>query len=246
MLLGNKGLLMFLSSDILDSLTLLRPWPKISMQPYRSKQVEKTIHFQSGNLNLVGLYREISDTHGAVITHPHPLYGGDMNNPVVESTTKVFWQQSISTLRFNFRGVGNSEGSFDNGQGEQKDVAAAIQFLIDSGVTTIYLAGYSFGSWALAQMKELPAEVQGMLFISPPIAMMPLAPSHKLPLLQFVVTGDEDEIAPPHLIEKEIGDWNPNALFQRIDFSDHFFFGYFQHLEAVLSTFIAKNWRLDP
>ena len=84
---------------------------------------------------------------GAVLCHPHPLYGGEMHNNVVSALAHAFQKENIATLRFNFRGVGRSEGSHDEGEAEREDVKAAVTALLDrQPVSTVVVAGYSFGS----------------------------------------------------------------------------------------------------
>lgn len=197
------------------------------------------ITFQSGSLLLEGLYNKMSDTEAAIITHPHPLYGGDMVNPVVESLMHSFKRKNYTTLRFNFRGTGGSEGTFQEGIGEGQDVLEAIRFLKKEGIRTIHIAGYSFGSWVLAHIDELPAEVVGMVFVSPPLALLPFKGKRSLPCLRLVITGEEDEIAPVDLIRDSIDEWNSDAHFEVIDFADHFYYGCFNRLEEVMHNYLT-------
>ena len=108
------------------------------------------ITFLSEEYEIEGLLNQRDEKKGVVVTHPHPLYGGDMNNMVVESIVHVYYMKGYSTLKFNFRGVGRSQGTYDNGLGEQKDVLSALSFLADMGMERIDLAGYSFGAWVNA------------------------------------------------------------------------------------------------
>ena len=108
---------------------------------------EEKVLFHSGDTQLEGLLEGASANSGAVITHPHPLYGGDMHNHVVGIIRQVYHQKGFTTLRFNFRGTGSSQGRYDNGKGEQADLIAAVNFLRKRGIDRIDLAGYSFGSW---------------------------------------------------------------------------------------------------
>jgi len=201
--------------------------------------MEEHITFTSNTLTLEGLCTKCSGTRGAVITHPHPHYGGDMSNPVVEALVRSFNRKSISTLRFNFRGTGRSEGTYDSGLGEGQDVMAAIRILAEQGITSIQLAGYSFGSWVIAHMPEMPVEVDGLIFVSPPLAFLPFREKRVLPLLQLVITGEDDEIAPVHLIRSSLQDWNPHARFKVIDYADHFYYGCFDALENAMHDYLS-------
>ena len=202
--------------------------------------MEKKIGFVSGALRLEGLCERKTGGRGVLVTHPHPLYGGEMTNPVVESVAAAFSSKGYSTLRFNFRGVGGSEGSYDNGRGEQDDVLAAADYFYKQGINSIHLVGYSFGAWILGQMDRYPAFVDGMTFISPPLALLPFPPRLQLPLLNLVITGEEDEIAPPQLVEPAVAGWNEKAQFACIEGADHFYFGSFRELESRIGDFLAS------
>lgn len=204
--------------------------------------METKVTFISENLMLEGMYNKLSENHGAIITHPHPLYGGDMSNPVVESLATSFNKKRYTTLRFNFRGVGNSQGKYDEGIGEQEDILAAVVFLLEQGITSIYLVGYSFGAWVLAKIKELPVEISGEIFVSPPTALLPYEKHLTFPLLKLVITGEDDEIAPVEMLENTVADWNPVCHFAIVDFADHFYYGCFKSLEKIVTDYLSNNF----
>ena len=131
--------------------------------------MEEKVTFLAGGLRLEGLLFEGNSDNGVVITHPHPQYGGDMYNPVVEATADAYRKAGWTTLRFNFRGSGQSEGSFDQGRGEQLDVLAAISYLQERGCHETDLAGYSFGAWinGLTFSRPSPPTLRRMIMISP-------------------------------------------------------------------------------
>jgi len=197
--------------------------------------METRITFHSGSLVLDGQISPHSRKQAAVITHPHPLYGGDLANPVVEAITQTYARKGITTLRFNFRGVGRSEGVYANGIGEQEDVLAAIDVLVKSGFRDIHLAGYSFGAWVNGHITSLPPEVSAMILVSPPVAFMDYSAAPAQPLLKLVITGSDDEIAPPEIIKGHLPNWNPESELVVIDDADHFFFSRFQQLEEALA-----------
>ena len=196
----------------------------------------KNIFFLSEDFEIEGVFNKRGQDKGVVITHPHPLFGGDMYNMVVETIVHAYQKKGYSTLKFNFRGVGRSQGRYDNGVGEQKDVLAAISFLADAGIKQIDLAGYSFGAWVSAQAVGKAGSVDNMVMISPPVGFLDFQPSISLNCLKFVVTGSQDDIAPAALIEKMLPKWNPNAQFELIDGADHFYGGYLESLETILSS----------
>lgn len=113
-----------------------------------------------------------SPAAGVVICHPHPLYGGDMDNPVVVRVQAVCAALGLATLRFNFRGVGGSGGTHGGGVGEQEDAAAALDALAKAvSAAPLVIAGYSFGAWVAALVGCRDARVAGMVLIAPPLAM---------------------------------------------------------------------------
>ena len=198
----------------------------------------KKITFLSEDYEIEGLFNKRDQDKGVVVTHPHPLYGGDMYNLVVETIVHVYYQKGYSTLKFNFRGVGKSQGGYDNGVGEQKDVLAAIAFLFETGIKQIDLAGYSFGAWVNAHAIREEAPVQNIMMVSPPVGFMDFQPTSAMSGLKFVVTGSRDDIAPVDIIRKTLPEWNPDARFEVIVGADHFYGGYLGQLESVLSSSI--------
>jgi len=173
------------------------------------------------------------------MAHPHPLYGGDMDNPVVTAVTKTFADKGCTTLRFNFRGVGNSRGEFADGRGEIDDLLAARNYLMELGKKEITLAGYSFGAWVIvnaAAAGKLDNNSDNLILISPPAAMLPFSETLKLPRLKLVITGKKDEIAPPDQVEKLSRNWNPAAKFAVINNCDHFFGGKLQDISSILEN----------
>jgi alpha/beta superfamily hydrolase len=194
--------------------------------------MEEQIFFTSGQLHIEGMVETASAVRGAVITHPHPLYGGDMDNPVVIALQRAYRRQGFSTLRFNFRGVGESEGRYDNGAGERRDVEAALGFLAGRGITAIDLAGYSFGSWVNAGVS---AGFQRMVMVSPPVAFISFDPPGPIPTLHLIVAGGRDDIAPARRISIYKDQWNPSAALDVLPDADHFYTGFLETLEDTIA-----------
>jgi uncharacterized protein len=200
--------------------------------------MEQRVAFYSGKYQLEGFLDFQSAEKGVIVTHPHSLYGGDMSNMVVELIIATFRNKGFSTLRFNFRGVGASQGSYSDGVGEAKDVCAAAQYLKAKKIRNISLAGYSFGAWVNASVKCDDVVFENMVMVSPPVAFMDFKPARPIDNLRLVVTGSRDEIAPPGQIEKCMPLWNPSAEFQIIDGADHFYWDHFRTLDKVLTSYI--------
>jgi hypothetical protein len=157
------------------------------------------VTFPSDGLMLEGILHRPAGTSlypAVAVCHPHPLYGGDMHNPVVVAICEGLCADGMGALRFNFRGVGGSGGSFGGGVEERRDVRAALDYLegnpaVDGG--RIGLAGYSFG--ALVALSAVDERVQGVAAVSPPLAMQDLS-GRELRCPPLFVFGGEDAIAP--------------------------------------------------
>lgn len=190
------------------------------------------ISFLSDGYILEGLLDLKSRNIGVVITHPHPLYGGDMYNYVVETIADAFRKKGYSTLRFNFRGVGESQGQYGEGVAERQDLISAIGFLSQQGIKTIDLAGYSFGAYINAHVGC--QNIRNMIMVSPPVNFIRFDGVKELPCLTLVISGDEDEFASPGEIHRLIPLWNPDARFDIVSDADHFYGGRLRELETLL------------
>jgi len=199
--------------------------------------MEERITLQSEIYDLEGLF-ELNGSSGLVVTHPHPLYGGQMDNPVVDSVRRIYRQHGYTTLRFNFRGTGNSQGRYADGIGEQADVRAAADYLFAAGQKEVALAGYSFGAWIIALTVQQEIPIKHLIMVSPPVGFIDFQGISAIPGLQLVITGSRDEIAPVKRIEQLLPSWNPAASFEVISGADHFYGGYLDQLERVLATHI--------
>jgi len=199
---------------------------------------EERVFFKSNGLKIEGLIIESQTRNGVVVTHPHPLYGGDMNNNVVESMVRAYGEKGYTTLRFNFRGVGRSEGGYDEGTGEQEDVRAAVAFLGGLGKTSIDLAGYSFGAWVNAQCIESLTDVKRMIMVSPPVNFLDFSFLEYSEKIRLVIAGSEDDIAPSAMIKDMIPVWNSEAEFDIIKGADHFYLGKTGEIEAIIGGLI--------
>jgi alpha/beta superfamily hydrolase len=202
--------------------------------------MESNIILNSEGFRLEGCLNLSGHSVGVVVTHPHPLFGGDMHNPVVVTIADTYAAHGYTTLRFNFRGTGESDGYFDDGKGEQQDVLAAHATLKNQGIEKVALAGYSFGAWVNARLNSGAADFSHMTMVSPPVAMLDFSSLQDLASLQFVVTGDRDDIAPFRTIQKLLPQWNPAAQLEVIPMLDHFYSGHLDRLRSVLAAFLQS------
>jgi hypothetical protein len=166
---------------------------------------------------------------GVVICHPHPLYGGDMENPVVERVAEVCADLGLATLRFNFRGVGRSAGVHGDGVTEQADVEAALARLrsVIGDTRPLAVAGYSFGAAVVATVAPRHAELAGVALIAPPLARLDgghFAGLNPLGSRLLIVAGGNDEICPAAALTR-LTETLPHATVHVIDGANHFFFG---------------------
>jgi alpha/beta superfamily hydrolase len=199
---------------------------------------EARVVFQSEGYGIEGRLHT-GGARAVVITHPHPLYGGDMENDVVTSIAGAYQRAGFTTLRFNFRGVGHSEGRYGDGVGEQEDVCAAVAELKQRGHSDVELSGYSFGTWVNALCAGTRLAGIRMTMVAPPTAFMDFGAVSHLAGLQAVITGSRDDIAPPDMLQRLTAHWHPEARLAIVAGADHFFFGYLEALTAELAKVIG-------
>lgn len=169
--------------------------------------MEEHITFPVGDttLTLEGLLSTSPQTPamGAVLCHPHPLYGGEMHNNVVSALANAFQKENIATLRFNFRGVGHSEGKHDEGVAECQDVEAAVTALLNrQTVSTVVVAGYSFGSMVGLQAGAEDDRVHRLIGVALPLGFRDPAFLMNVTKPLLLISGDRDTYSPiPELTE---------------------------------------------
>jgi uncharacterized protein len=140
----------------------------------------------------------------AMILHPHPQAGGTMNDRITQHLYKTFSDRGFATLRFNFRGVGRSQGSFDNGIGELSDAAAALDWVqsIHPEASTTWIAGYSFGALIGMQLLMRRPEIRGFISVSPPANMYDFSFLAPCPASGIIVQGNADTVVTPGAVQK--------------------------------------------
>ncbi len=134
----------------------------------------------------------------AIILHPHPQFGGTMNNQVVYQLFYMFAKRGFAVLRFNFRGVGRSQGEFDHGAGELSDAAAALDWVqsAHSEARSCWVAGFSFGAWIGMQLLMRRPEIEGFISIAPPANLHDFTFLAPCPSSGLIVHGDQDKVVP--------------------------------------------------
>ncbi len=200
---------------------------------------ETQVTFRSGDLTLEGL---LSNPGGnvpvAVVCHPHPLYGGSMHNNVVDAILAAMWQAGYATLRFNFRGVGASDGEHDGGPGEVDDASAAMAFALAQPRIRkqgAVMAGYSFGANIAVSAGYAGAEIARIVAVALPVAMADARIPEGASKPVLLVSGDRDSYSPVAGLQALKTKVGGSARLEIIGGADHFFGGY----EAELSRVIA-------
>jgi alpha/beta superfamily hydrolase len=199
--------------------------------------------------NLEALFWDISVDAGApriaaVVCHPHPLYGGTMHNKVVYQAAKTLHHAGLPVLRFNFRGVGLSEGVHDAGRGEQDDVRAALDFIAGrfSGVPLL-VAGFSFGAWVGLRVGCEDSRVMALAGLGMPVGSVDASYLSSCAKPMLLVSGDHDQFAPKEKLEAMVAGFPAQAKklteLPLIAGADHFFTGHLHELDRALSTWLA-------
>lgn len=139
-----------------------------------------------------------SDSPIALILHPHPQFGGTMNNQVVYSLYYTFAERGFSVLRFNFRGVGRSQGFWDGGPGELADAASALDWLqlVKPDAKYCWIAGVSFGTWIAMQLLMRRPEIDGFICVAPPSNLYDFSFLAPCPSSGLMINGDKDRVVP--------------------------------------------------
>lgn len=187
------------------------------------------------------------DAPVALILHPHPQHGGTMNNKVVYSLYHNFARRGFSTLRFNFRGVGRSQGEFDNGQGELSDAAAALDWMQghNPNASGCWIAGFSFGAWIAMQLMMRRPEINGFIAIAPPASIHDFSFLAPCPASGLIVHGDADDIIPEESVAKlsdKLGKQkNITIDYQVVKGCDHFFRDHLDTMEKHVEKYLDAN-----
>ncbi|MEN3973903.1 alpha/beta hydrolase [Emcibacter sp. SYSU 3D8] len=175
----------------------------------------------------------------ALILHPHPQHGGTMNNKVVYHLFHAFARRGFAVLRFNFRGVGRSQGEFDNGIGELSDAASALDWLqtYNADAPSCWVAGFSFGAWIGMQLLMRRPEIQGFISVSPPASMYDFNFLAPCPSSGILIQGTADEVVPQEstakLAEKLQAQKGITVNYTTIPGASHF---YENHMEQLIGS----------
>jgi alpha/beta superfamily hydrolase len=187
----------------------------------------------------------------AIILHPHPQFGGTMNNQIVYHLYYAFAERGFSVLRFNFRGVGRSQGCFDHGSGELSDAAAALDWAqsIHPDASGCWVAGFSFGAWIGMQLLMRRPEIEGFISIAPPANLHDFTFLAPCPSSGLIIHGDQDKVVP----QKDVQTLVDKLKTQRgikidqhiIHGANHFFENNVDDLIDICATYLDKRLAMD-
>ena len=197
------------------------------------------VTFWSGDLQLEGeLATSSNTTRAAVICHPHPLYGGNMDNNVVLAIEAGLGRSGHATLRFNFRGAGKSEGGYENGAGEQDDVRAAVaEVLRRTGCTSCTVAGYSFGAMITVMAGPRLESADRLIIVAPPLNFAGLEALSQCAKPKLFLVGDRDQYCAVGELEGAVGRLPEPKQTRILPGADHFFAGFEGEISEAVEAF---------
>ena len=183
----------------------------------------------------------------ALILHPHPLFGGTMNNRATYELYHLFARKGFSVLRFNFRGVGRSQGEYDQGQGELADAATALDHLqsMNANAPFAWVGGFSFGSWISMQLLMRRPEIAGFISVSAAANLYDFSFLAPCPSSGIVVHGELDKICPPEetraMVERTRTQKGRKIEFDVVEGADHFFQNHVEEMIAVSEAYLDRR-----
>ncbi len=190
------------------------------------------------------------DSPIAIVLHPDPQMGGTMNNKVVYALFQLFHERGFSVLRFNFRGVGRSQGEYDGGIGELSDAASALDWMqgFNAAARQCWVAGYSFGAWISMQLLMRRPEISAFISVSPPANTLDFTFLAPCPSSGLMVAGGADKIVPEDDIKKlteKLQQQRGIAIdYHRIPGATHFYQDHLEELQKAVGKYV-DNWDAD-
>ena len=220
-------------------MSTLRP----STAPFPEASASLSIAGPAGALEVAVDLPEAHDARRglAVLCHPHPPDGGTMHNKVVTMASRALTESGLSVVRFNFRGVGQSEGAYDNGRGEVLDLLAVANWARAARPDdALWLGGFSFGSWvALLGARQLP--VRQMISIAPPVGTRDFSGVLPPPCPWLLIQGEADEIVDPQAVYAWAERQQPPPSMVRMAETGHFFHRRLLDLRGAIKNGVRKN-----
>ena len=206
------------------------------------------IFFNGPAGRIEGMYAESTNSKApiALVLHPHPIYGGTMNNKVVYNVYKTLFENDFTVLRINFRGVGKSMGEYDEGFGEMTDAATALDWL-----QTRYpmnkinlIAGFSFGAWIAMQLIMRRPEITNFIAVSPPVDRYDFSFLNPCPIPGLIIQGNMDSVVSEtsvhELVQRLSKQKNIHVDYSMITGADHFFREKINQLNTEVDNYLKS------
>ncbi len=209
---------------------------------------QSAVSFKAKGLNFEGIVATPDDVSGpipgVVICHPHPLFGGNMDNNVVIAVSFSLVEQGFATIRFNFRGVGNSDGEHTKGEQEYQEVLGAFELLkawpnVDG--RKLGLVGYSFGTSVILGNSAVQKKAKSIALVSPNIRALSDTPLKKSKTPTFIITGSRDKLVEAEDLQTNLDEFARNPKFEVINGADHFWGGMERQLVGPVAEFFAEQ-----
>ncbi len=209
------------------------------------KKHEFTLDGPAGDLEaLLESPQDVEPSALAVVCHPHPVHGGTMTNKVAHTLARGFIGVGIPALRFNFRGVGKSTGSFDDGNGEVADVLAAVSWLRDEAPDLpLWLAGFSFGA-AMAVRAAIECNPAGLISVAPAVTRFAGNLDRQPECPWLIVQGDQDDLVDVEETIAWVNELEPGPELEVFPGTEHFFHGKLVLLRNAVEDFVTQSSHL--
>ena len=171
----------------------------------------------------------------AVVCHPHPLYGGTLHNKVTHRVAATLFARGAAVLRFNFRGVGKSEGVHDRGRGELADAQVVLDWLRRRHPgARAWAAGFSFGSWVASRLAAAESAIERLVLVAPPVHTQTFEEMRVAAVRKLVVQGTADEVCRPENLARVFPTWAEPKRLELVEGASHFFDRRLAELAAAL------------
>lgn len=202
---------------------------------------KQLIQGPAGQLELLLSYPDGNSPDGSpvvIISHPHPLYGGTLTNKVVHILAKGVGDLGLASVRYNFRGVGDSEGQFDDGRGETEDLLAVAAWVrAQHPGSPIWLAGFSFGAYITINAYQ-QANAERLILVAPPTTLYDISGVTGLSVPCAILQGGQDEVIDPLAVTRWVEGLDPRPDYHWIESAGHFFHGQLN----VVRDFVKQVW----
>ena len=209
---------------------------------------QSAVSFKAKGLNFEGIVAMPDDAGspipGVVICHPHPLFGGNMDNNVVTAVSFALADQGFATIRFNFRGVGNSDGEHTKGELEYQEILGAFDLLkawpgVDE--RNLGLAGYSFGTSVILDSAAAQKKAKAIALISPPIRAFPDSALKKGKMPTLIISGDRDKLVQSEELQPNLDAFARSPVLKIVAGADHYWNGMERQVVGPVAEFFAEH-----